>query len=66
MKIGEACLCGNCEEVFSRRDSRVCPICTSPHHLMLGTILKRVNECEATGAKESIPMPKEPIPTTKK
>ena len=35
MKLSEAALCGNCEEVYNKKETRVCPICASPHFTLL-------------------------------
>ena len=40
MKLNNACLCGNCDELFDRNLSRVCPACTSPHYLLLTKLLE--------------------------
>lgn len=53
MKLTNACLCGNCDELFDRNTSRVCPACTSPHFLPLVKFLQPLeNEPEVGGREE--------------
>jgi hypothetical protein len=35
VKLVDAVLCGNCEEVYDRKKTRVCPECASPHFTVL-------------------------------
>ena len=46
MRLSEASLCANCDEIYSANGKAVnvvCPSCTSPHHLNLAKILNRTN-----------------------
>ena len=35
MKLSDAVLCGNCEEIYNRKIIKVCPACGSPHFTIL-------------------------------
>jgi hypothetical protein len=46
MRLSEARLCANCDEVYSALGvvvNAVCPNCASAHHLNLAKILNRTN-----------------------
>jgi len=35
MKLSDAALCGNCEEIYNKKETRVCPVCASPYFTLL-------------------------------
>lgn len=47
MKIEDAVLCVNCDEVYSHSEHLQCPRCTSDHYLSLYKILNRRTQDES-------------------
>ena len=57
MRLIDARLCADCEEIYDEEQIKTCPVCTSPFFLKVSPLLGRMVDVQCDGAVLAYPRP---------